>query len=198
MSVQELRDQCEALVKEVNSLRVQRDALQFKCTSQLVELRKARRGLSKLSGQVASFMHAYEQPMRDTPGIPSKDTERLVRLRAELVLEEAYEFACACFLNESEALTGHRRFITDLIRMCQPNVSLPGVADALGDLDYVSEGARLTFGIDGDIIADEIHRTNMLKANGPLDPVTGKKLKPPNWKPPNIEACLRLQGWTDL
>jgi len=35
---------------------------------------------------------------------------------------------------------------------------------------------------------DEVHRTNMLKAAGPV--VNGKKMKPEGWQPPNIQGIL--------
>ncbi len=68
-------------------------------------------------------------------------------------------------------------------------------ADACGDLDYVIEGARLTLGINGKPVADEIHRTNLAKVGGPIRD-DGKRLKPEGWTPPDIAGELRKQGWT--
>jgi predicted HAD superfamily Cof-like phosphohydrolase len=59
-------------------------------------------------------------------------------------------------------------------------------------LDYVVEGTRLEFGIDGESIAEEVHRTNMLKTDGPTSP-EGKRLKPPGWEPPRIAMILEVQ-----
>jgi predicted HAD superfamily Cof-like phosphohydrolase len=73
-------------------------------------------------------------------------------------------------------------------------VDLPELADALADLDYVVEGARLEFGINGAPIATEVHRANMAKLDGPVRE-DGKKQKPEGWKPPDIESELRKQGW---
>jgi predicted HAD superfamily Cof-like phosphohydrolase len=63
----------------------------------------------------------------------------------------------------------------------------------MADLDYVVEGTRLEFGIDGEPIAAEVHRANMAKTEGPVAP-DGKRLKPPGWTPPDIAGVLRKQG----
>lgn len=39
---------------------------------------------------------------------------------------------------------------------------------------------------------DEVQRTNMLKFDGPIDPETGKQLKPEGWQPPRIGEILDL------
>jgi predicted HAD superfamily Cof-like phosphohydrolase len=73
------------------------------------------------------------------------------------------------------------------------DVDLPDFVDALGDIDYVIEGTRSVFGVDGAPIAAEIHRANMSKEpNG-----WGKPAKPANWTPPDIEWELRRQGWEE-
>lgn len=77
------------------------------------------------------------------------------------------------------------------------NVDLVEFADALADLDYVIEGTRLEFGINGAPIAAEVHRSNLSKLgpNGPMLREDGKILKPPGWTPPDIAGELRKQGW---
>jgi predicted HAD superfamily Cof-like phosphohydrolase len=140
-------------------------------------------------------MHAIDQPVREFPGLPS--SEKIIRLRAELILEEAFEFAFACFSGEGEVehfvnLAGHAR---DAIRAGQVHVRLPDVADALADLTYVVEGAWLTYGIDPQPVIDEVHRTNLSKIGGPIHPETGKRQKPEGWKPPDIDRVLREQEW---
>lgn len=179
-------------LNELHHLREQVADLQRKCTAQEIELRAQRAKRSNLSGQVEAFMHTFDQPMRSSPGLPSND--KWIRLRAELVLEEAFELALAICLKDPILEDLHNKTI-ERVRCAWLNVDLVKVTDALADIDYVVEGARLTFGVDGGPIANEVHRTNMEKANGPLDPVTGKKLKPANWKSPDIEGILVTQGW---
>lgn len=70
------------------------------------------------------------------------------------------------------------------------------VADALGDLLYVVNGAGLRFGIDLEPVFWEIHRSNMAKA-GPDGKVQyredGKVLKPEGWLPPQLEEIINAQ-----
>ena len=69
---------------------------------------------------------------------------------------------------------------------------LPGIADGAADLIVVTLGTMVTYGIDLRPIWDEVHRTNMLKKDGPIR-ADGKKLKPPDWKGPEIARLLEEQ-----
>ena len=129
-------------------------------------------------------------PYGDHPKTPSPDR---VRLRASLVMEEAIEFLEACF--GANAYTGALRAQADVvINACAVHIDLVEAVDALADIDYVVEGSRLEFGIDGGPIAAEVHRANMAKVGGPVRE-DGKRLKPPGWTPPDIAGELRKQGW---
>jgi predicted HAD superfamily Cof-like phosphohydrolase len=55
----------------------------------------------------------------------------------------------------------------------------------------VVEGARLELGIDGAPIA-AVHEANMKKVSGEVR-ADGKRLKPPGWKPPDINLELIVQ-----
>lgn len=154
-------------------------------------------GLSQIRRQVQEFHRATDHPVVDRPLVPPEDR---VRLRMKLVAEEAFEFLEACLY-----LGAHRRSdaefqeVKDLLRgiieVCPLDVDLPKAVDALADLDYVVEGSRLEFGVDGTPIAAEVHRANMAKVGGPVRE-DGKRLKPPGWEPPDIERVLREQGWS--
>jgi predicted HAD superfamily Cof-like phosphohydrolase len=100
------------------------------------------------------------------------------------------------FLELCAALGYHPKLTLD--RQVTPfpreHVYLPEVADALADLDYVIEGTRLEFGIDGGPIADAVHAANMRKVGGPTR-ADGKILKPDEWEPPDIAGELKKQGW---
>lgn len=165
---------------ELLHLREQRDRLQAANTA-LVEARLRR--------QVTEFHRMIGSPVLDVPQVPPDDR---VRLRGALVIEEAFEFLCAISPNvdwmrrKGDAIAALRAapIVVDLIE----------AADALSDLDYVAEGSRLEFGIDGAPIANEVHRSNMAKADGQVDE-HGKKRKPPGWQPPDIAGELRKQGW---
>lgn len=101
-------------------------------------------------------------------GIPDSTTVAIRRpeLRAELIREEAAETVAAI-------LRG------DLIE----------AIDGLCDILAVTYGAAAEFGIDLAPFWDEVHRTNMAKAGGPVRG-DGKRLKPKGWVGPDIAGIL--------
>ncbi len=149
-----------------------------------------------LREQVAEFMTATGQPVYASPFVPNRDR---VTLRLKLIAEEFLELVHACDapgfpLREAEY------WIKETIAGCgnSSDVDLVEVADALADLDYVVEGTRLEFGIDGAPIAAEVQRSNMSKlvhGKPVIRESDGKVLKGPNFSPPDIESELRRQGW---
>ncbi len=66
------------------------------------------------------------------------------------------------------------------------------IADAIADSVYVLLFTAHCYGIPLDRVWDEVATTNLLKVSGEVhyDNVTGKILKPPGWKPPNIERII--------
>jgi predicted HAD superfamily Cof-like phosphohydrolase len=139
--------------------------------------------------QVIEFHEAMEHPIALKPSVPP---DARVRFRARLITEEYFEsmralFAFADFSREEES-------VTRAIDVAEVLVDLPELVDGLADLDYVVEGTRLEFGVAGPPIAEEVHRANMAKLGGGKTPA-GKTIKPPGWKPPDIEGELRAQGW---
>ena len=92
----------------------------------------------------------------------------------------------------------------DVVQGCK------NIGYALAGLDYVVEGARLEFGINGLPIADEVHRANMAKAGGPKR-ADGKHMKPEGWTPHEVHRAnmakaggpkradgkhMKPEGWT--
>ena len=74
---------------------------------------------------------------------------------------------------------------------------LPGIADGLADLRYVTDGAAHFYRIPLDDVALEVHRANMDKERGPT-PGRGSALdvrKPAGWRPPDVAGVLRRRGW---
>ncbi len=147
---------------------------------------------TKLASDVREFMRAFGQEVRETPGIPSDD---VVRLRARLVVEECFEMLEAMFPESRPWFDEMRDEVFGMIRNSKPRVDLVELADALGDLDYVVEGARADCGLDGVPIADVIHASNLAKTGGPV--VDGKIKKPEGWSPPDILGELMKQGWSE-
>lgn len=151
-----------------------------------------------LSNQVREFHTAFGVPMRDTPGVPDDETVRL-RLR---LMDEFCELLDATYSDDNHEaadwIADIRHAFDGLITDCRVSVDLVKFVDALADLDYVIEGTRLAFGIDGGPIAAEVHRSNMSKLGADGKPVLrpdGKITKGPNYSPPNIERELVAQGW---
>jgi predicted HAD superfamily Cof-like phosphohydrolase len=137
-------------------------------------------------------MSVFKQAVPGEPTMPSDD---VVKLRARLVAEETCEFLRSLF---------HGTHVSDLIAYAfdridyaieygTVNVDMVEMVDATIDLDYVVEGTRLAFGINGAPLWDEVHRANMAKVGGPV--VNGKQLKPEDWEAPDIYGLLRAQGW---
>lgn len=145
---------------------------------------------------VTEFHEKFGHPIADAPTVGSLD---LRMLRAHLILEEAIEFCEAAGLRvdvqyrPSHSGAAHRITITvDPHR--PPN--MVGMADALGDSDYVVSGANLAFGFPAVAIMAEIHRSNMSKLGADGRPIyrqDGKVLKGPNYTPPNIAALLGVE-----
>jgi len=100
-----------------------------------------------------------------TPGQPTIPNAATLLLRIRLLSEELSEFI-------EEASRG------DLV----------GMADALGDLLYVTLGTGLSLGIDLEPVFQEIHRSNMTKS--PHRDMGGKVTKGPEYQPPDIQAIL--------
>lgn len=145
--------------------------------------------------QVAEFHQAMDVPIGRHPAVPP---EERVRLRWRLIIEEVFEGLEATYPftqhthDQPSMLATAKTLVMAIVNEAQISVDLEALADAWGDVDYVVEGARQEFGIDGFPIAAEIHRANMAKVGGPVR-ADGKRLKPPGWTPPNIEGVLSRQ-----
>jgi predicted HAD superfamily Cof-like phosphohydrolase len=74
---------------------------------------------------------------------------------------------------------------------------LVDVADAIVDLHYVLSGTSLVYGLPEDAVFDEVHRSNMSKAepDGTVHRrADGKILKAARWTPPDIAGVLARHG----
>lgn len=150
---------------------------------------------SDIHKMVREFHFKGGQPILLLPTIPPDDR---VRLRAKLIMEEAFEMVGAMYGDEG-SLAVHGQAVQEILERLPVKVDLPKVVDGGADLDYVVEGTRLEFGINGLPIATTVHKANMAKF-GPGSWVRedGKRMKPPGWQPPDIEAELRAQGWRPI
>lgn len=121
---------------------------------------------------VQEFHETYGLPVSLQPDLSNQTTKEL---RINLLQEELDEL--------KEALA------EDDIR---------GTLDALIDLQYVLDGAFLSFGLQRvkDIAFDEVHRSNMSKLGEDGKPIRregdGKVLKGPNYFPPDLEQFVGI------
>lgn len=119
--------------------------------------------------RVKEFHKAFGHPVADRPTL--LDDGRM-SLRVELISEELDEY-----------------------RQALEAKDIVAVADALGDLDYVVNGAAIEHGINLPKVTAEIHRSNMTKLGPgglPIYREDGKILKGENYTPPNLEPVLGI------
>ena len=117
--------------------------------------------------KVGIFMKTFGQDVKDKP---SFSTEKINKLRLDLIKEELSE-------------------LTDAMN----NKDLLEVADALTDILYVTYGAGHAFGIDLDKCFNEVQNSNMSKLdeNGkPIYNENGKVMKGPNYFKPDLSKFV--------
>lgn len=144
--------------------------------------------MTTIRDQVTEFHVAVGQPILKSPQVPD---DKRVELRAALIMEEAFE-VLESLMGSSPYLDHLKHETLELCWLQEIKVDLEKLADGLADLDYVVEGTRLEFGINGEPIAAEVHRANMTKLDGPKR-ADGKQLKPQNWIGPRIKEHLDFQ-----
>lgn len=146
--------------------------------------------------KVRIFHKTFEHPVAEqlTPG-----SFGLRALRVRLIAEELGEFARACgvslLLSVDAAKVEETDYLEVLDRSDTVAPDIVEMADALGDLDYVVQGANLVFGIPAEAVLDEIQRSNMSKAGPDGKPIKredGKILKGPDYFRPDIAKVLGL------
>lgn len=155
-----------------------------------------------LHDTVRDFHRKYGQPVRNVPRIPQDDE---VRFRLRLMAEEFFELYEASLDMGAKGDTYRAAEVRHAIKTLKeaiagphPYTQLPvcvdmvAFVDGMADLDYVVEGTRAYFGVDGRPIAAEVHRSNMEKLPCGAD---GKPVKGPTWQPPRLVAALIEQGW---
>jgi predicted HAD superfamily Cof-like phosphohydrolase len=143
---------------------------------------------------VLQFMTAVGQETPLSPVIPN---DAVVRMRMRLIAEEFFELMAATFNeNAFSELQRLERGVLEVINDYPVLVDLPEWCDATVDLDYVVEGARISFGVNTQPLWLAVQKANMAKLAGPTRE-DGKKLKPEGWTPPDIAQLLRAQGWKE-
>lgn len=117
--------------------------------------------------KVGTFMKTFGQEVKTEP---SFSTEKINKLRIDLIKEELHEL--------TEAMN---------------NKDLLEVADALTDILYVTYGAGHAFGINLDKCFDEVQNSNMSKLDENGEPIyneSGKVMKGPNYFKPDLSKFV--------
>lgn len=149
--------------------------------------------------QVKEFHSVFGHPVAALPLSPGV---KHIKFRTRFFLEETVELILALGARHPE--NAHLRRAVELLNAAREqiaqakdyefkDVDLVEVADALGDLDYITSGAALTFGIPLPEVVAEIHRSNMSKLGEdglPIYDDEGKVVKGPNYEPPQLELLL--------
>lgn len=141
---------------------------------------------------VEEFHRAIDATVGTTPAIRDPD------LRAALILEEAIETVTAIVGTRAAADMLHNVHLDagNLHRVSPAGPDLVKAVDGLCDLEYVTRGTAVAFGVQLDPFVRVVHEANMTKVNGPVDE-HGKRGKPPGFVPPDetIREMLIALGW---
>lgn len=137
--------------------------------------------------KVRQFHELMGVAVNDTPTMLDANTRTL---RCKLLLEETLEFIAA-----SGCVVVHmgdgRMGVESMPDATHPN--LLAMAQELSDVQYVTSGAAVTFGLPLEALFEEVHAANMRKV-GPdgkvLKRPDGKVVKPAGWRGPDIAAVL--------
>ena len=132
---------------------------------------------------VREFHSLVGQAVNDKPTVPDL---RQCKLRIELIREELCELIVAMGGKVTQNLE-YQLDNTD-------NVNLVEVADAVADIEYVTHGTAVTFGLPSEEIFLEVQRSNMTRIPGGTFREDGKFMKGPHFERPNIAKILEEQA----
>lgn len=141
--------------------------------------------------RVKEFMKKFGHPVYEQPVLI--DDQQWEAMRLELIREEFCELLDA--LGYTDAADEIRAIYLNPDTDYSEKRDLVAAADALGDIEYVVNGAAIGMGINLPVVVEEIHRSNMTKLGADGKPIyreDGKVLKGPDYEKPNIAAVLGL------
>lgn len=143
---------------------------------------------------VREFHEAFNHPVAYT--VVKDPDPKLLELRVRMLAEELAEMARACgitLLIDSQKPEGDDVLVQHNGGAYDPVET----ADALADIRYLVDGANCVLGIPGQLVLNEVHRSNMSKLGADGQPIRredGKILKGPNYFKPNIRKVLFGEG----
>lgn len=146
--------------------------------------------MTHTTNRVRAFHEAFGHPVAPAP---TPATKALRELRVKLIAEELTEL-CEALGVHLTIFQRNGKYVADVLAVAEDHeVDLVETADALGDIDYVTAGANLAFGLPAEAVAEEIHRANMSKLGADGKPIyreDGKVLKGPNYKAPDVASIV--------
>lgn len=125
------------------------------------------------------------------PTSPAEPKLRHGELRAKLILEEAMETVVG-LIGSGQAIELFKEMLAahkEAHRNEPQEPDLVEAIDGLCDTLVVCYGTAEDIGVDLEPFYDEVMKTNMAKAGGPVR-ADGKRGKPPGWTPPDLKAIL--------
>lgn len=168
-----------------------------------IEPEKEKPPMTHTINHVRKFHKAFGHPVA---GRINPATKELRELRVKLIAEELSELCQALgvglklIVDPRPGDADHedvKDFMLVEALLEDDEVDLVEAADALGDIDYVTQGANLVFGFPAEDVMNEIQRANMSKLGEdglPIYREDGKIMKGPNYAPPDVAAVLKQHG----
>jgi predicted HAD superfamily Cof-like phosphohydrolase len=146
-----------------------------------------------MQNKVKEFMQKAGQHTPDCLTIPSKENREL---RVKLLLEEVLELAKASgvdirqFTDNGNVIHEPLSMDNCIVEATSDIVDVVEVADAIADINYVSYGCAVTYGIDMEPVEKEVHRSNMSKFIDGYRRDDGKWIKGPSYSPANLKNII--------
>lgn len=142
--------------------------------------------------RTSQFHEVFGHPVRATPQVIPTEDEAFLALA--LIHEELDELALAMF-------DGSIRIRMEVDEEVTYNPDLIEIADAIGDLDVVVNGAGLRHGFDMEKLGEAVHKSNMSKLGADGKPIysrgmeidgkpEGKIMKSPLFMEPDIAGAI--------
>jgi len=151
--------------------------------------------------RIRSFMQKAGQATPDRPCMPDLETRKL---RARLILEEAFETIEKGLGLQIEYVYdgGYGIFISPLendtcfqMHEIDEGPNLVEIVDGCEDIRVVTTGTLIACGVRDGRTSKEVDENNLAKFGpGGYRRDDGKWIKPPGHRPPDITGLLRAQG----
>lgn len=146
--------------------------------------------------RIDKFMRLAEQKLPEFPETPSEEVRLL---RAKLIIEEAFEtvkglgVAMKLYDNSYDECDVTTEFMSFHI---DGPFDMIETVDGCCDLNVVSTGTLSALGVSDVVPQKAVDQNNLAKFGpGGYKGPTGKWIKPPDHRPPDIRGCLLAQGW---